>query len=160
MTDLLLDLAGWVSQTDLAVWLRRSRWGYAFVNGTHVLGIALLVGAIVPMDLRLIGVGSGLPVAALARRLVPVAATGLALAVLTGAFMLSLEPVDYLRMPVVQIKLSLVAIGSLSAILTHLRYGWWMAGAPERSLRTPGLISLCCWLPALFAGRLIAFLGS
>lgn len=142
------------------MWLRRSRWGYAFVNGTHVLGIALLVGAIVPMDLRLIGLGNALPVAVLARRLIPVAATGLALAVLTGAFMLSLEPVDYLTMPVVQIKLSLVAIGGLSAILTHLRFGWWMADAPARTLRRAGLVSLCCWLPALFAGRLIAFLGA
>ena len=31
----------------LAEWLRYSRWGYAAINATHILGLALLVGSIV-----------------------------------------------------------------------------------------------------------------
>ena len=45
--------------SDLAVWLKASRWTYPAVNAGHLLGIALLVGAVVPMDLRLIGIWRG-----------------------------------------------------------------------------------------------------
>ena len=41
--------------TAPAQYLRVSRWGYAAVSGAHILGIALLVGAILPLNLRLLG---------------------------------------------------------------------------------------------------------
>lgn len=160
MTETFGEFFGWLAQTDLAAWLRRSRCGYAFVNGSHILGIALLVGAIVPMDLRLIGIGRRLPVDALARRLVPVAAAGLAIAVATGLMMASTQALDYLGLRVFQVKMALVLAGGLSAVLLHIRYGWWLKEAPPCALRSAGLFSLCCWLPALFAGRLIAFMGA
>ncbi|HEX2479362.1 MAG TPA: hypothetical protein VHK45_08790, partial [Geminicoccaceae bacterium] len=50
-----------------AQWLRFSRWGYAAVNTTHVLGIALLVGAILPLDLRLLGLWRSVTLEPLAR---------------------------------------------------------------------------------------------
>ena len=51
LETLLADLQA----TPAAQWLRGARWGYAAVSGGHVLGIALLVGAILPLDLRLLG---------------------------------------------------------------------------------------------------------
>jgi hypothetical protein len=50
-----------VESTALAEYLRGARWSYAAVNGIHVFGIALLVGAIVPLDLRLLGLWRGVP---------------------------------------------------------------------------------------------------
>jgi len=47
--------------TALAQALRVSRWGCAAVNAGHVLGVALLVGAIVPLNLRLLGLWRGVP---------------------------------------------------------------------------------------------------
>ena len=78
-----------------AQWLRFSRWGYAAVNTTHVFGIALLVGAILPLDLRLIGLWRSVALEPLARVLVPVAATGLLLAVSTGAFLFITRATEY-----------------------------------------------------------------
>ncbi|MCF8478182.1 MAG: hypothetical protein K9G60_14230, partial [Pseudolabrys sp.] len=49
--------------------LRSSRWSYAAVNTAHIAGLALLVGAIVPLDLRLMGWRRAVPIAALARAL-------------------------------------------------------------------------------------------
>jgi len=43
-----------IEQWPLAAALRSGRWSYAAVNGGHIIGIALLFGAIVPLDLRLI----------------------------------------------------------------------------------------------------------
>ena len=61
-----------VEASGLATALRFSRgWGYAAVNTAHVLGVALLVGAAVPLALRLLGLWRGVPLAG--RRRDPVA---------------------------------------------------------------------------------------
>ena len=53
--DLLDALLAGLEATAVAQTLRTSRWLYAATNTAHIFGIALLVGAIVPLDLRLLG---------------------------------------------------------------------------------------------------------
>lgn len=141
----------------LAEALRVSRWGYAAVSAGHILGIALLVGAIVPLDLRLLGLWRSVPAAALARVLVPVAASGLILAVLCGALLFAVGATDYAREPILWIKLSLVALGAASALHAHRRAGPALEDWPQPRRRLQAALSLACWLPALALGRSIAF---
>lgn len=153
-------MEGWLAAlagTDVATALRLSRWGYAAVNTAHVLGIALLVGAIVPLDLKLLGLWRGSDRDALVRVLVPVAAGGLALAVTTGALLFSVRAPEYADVVVFRIKLALIATGTASAIALHLRYGRLLAGASPLRLALAGALSMGCWLGALSLGRLIAF---
>ena len=51
----MLELAAAIEASGLAGFLRASRWTYPAVNALHLLGVALLVGAVAPMDLRLAG---------------------------------------------------------------------------------------------------------
>jgi hypothetical protein len=150
---------GAIQGSDIATALRFSRWGYAAVNTAHVLGIALLVGAIIPLDLRLVGCWPAVPREALIRVLVPVAATGLALAVSAGLLLFSIRAGDYAALWVFRGKLLLIAIGAGSAILLHLTYGRRLAEAPPERLARAGMLSMTCWLGALIAGRMIAFAG-
>jgi hypothetical protein len=150
---------GAIQGSDIATALRFSRWGYAAVNTAHVLGIALLVGAIIPLDLRLVGCWPAVPREALIRVLVPVAATGLALAVSAGLLLFSIRAGDYAALWVFRGKLLLIAIGAGSAILLHLTYGRRLAEAPPKRLARAGMLSMTCWLGALIAGRMIAFAG-
>lgn len=151
-------LAG-LEATPVAAGLRVSRWGYAAVSAGHVLGIALLVGAIVPLDLRLLGAWRSVPHPVLARVLVPAAAAGLALAVGTGLLLFSVRAAGYAALPVLQAKLVLVAAGAGAAIAVHARHGLELRQAPGGRLAGHALLSLCCWLGALACGRLIAFAG-
>lgn len=141
----------------LAEALRGGRWSYAAVNAAHILGLALLVGAIVPLDLRLLGVWRSVPVEALARVLTPVAAAGLALAASTGLMLLSVRAGAYLSHPLVQAKLALVLFGVGSAAALHWRWGLALSGVAGAPLRRRALLSLACWLGALVCGRMIAF---
>ena len=63
--------------SDLAVWINLSRWVYAGIATAHVLAIAVLIGSILILDLRLVGFARRLDVAQLARLVVPVAGTAL-----------------------------------------------------------------------------------
>jgi hypothetical protein len=138
-----------------AQWLRFSRWGYAAVNTTHVFGIALLVGAILPLDLRLLGLWRSVALEALARVLVPVAATGLLLAATTGAFLFITRANEYAAINLFGVKLALIATGAVHALSLHLSSGLQNASRARR--RAAGLTSLSIWVAALVCGRLLAF---
>ncbi|MGI9507223.1 MAG: hypothetical protein ACR2RE_29635 [Geminicoccaceae bacterium] len=143
----------------MALALRFSRWGYAFVNTAHVLGIALLVGAIIPLDLRLLGFWSSVKRAALIRVLVPVATVGLALAVTAGFLLFSVRAIDYAALSHFRIKLLLILAGSGSALSLHYVHGRLLETASRTRLAQGAALSMTCWIGALIAGRMIAFVG-
>jgi hypothetical protein len=140
-----------------AQWLRFSRWGYAAVNTTHVFGIALLVGAILPLDLRLLGVWRSVALEPLARVLVPVAATGLFLAIATGVFLFITRANEYAALNLFLLKMTLIAAGAVHALSLQLGPGF--AHASRARLRAAGAASLAIWIAALICGRLLAFVA-
>ena len=145
--------------TVIAQMLRVSRWGYAAVNATHILGIALLVGAIVPLHLRFLGAWRGVPRPVLVRVLVPMAAIGFGLAVIAGILLFSIRAREYAGIGFLQIKLALVAVGVLSALTLHRAHGFLNESASDSRLAGHAVIALVCWIGALICGRLIAFAG-
>jgi hypothetical protein len=138
-------------------------WTYAIVNLAHVLGIATLFGSILVLDLRLVGVGRRVPLAALSSAIVPVAATGFVIAATTGVGLLATKTTEYLGNPFLFIKFPAIALGLINAALVR-RTGAWQAhqrreltANEERQLAILGGVSLLCWLTAITAGRMIAY---
>ena len=83
-TETLEALFAALEGTALAQVLRGSRSLHAAVNTAHVFAIALLIGSVVPLNRRLLGVWRGISRETVARVLAPVAASGLILALLAG----------------------------------------------------------------------------
>ena len=155
--EALLDA---LAQSGIAQYLRFSRWGYAAVNTAHVFGIALLLGSIIPMDLKLFGAWPRIAHEILARVLLPTAFCGLLVAVATGPLLFVTRPSEYIALGVFQLKLLLVTLGILSALTAHFLYGLRFQHAGRAAQLRTGAISLVSWLGALIAGRMIAFAGS
>jgi hypothetical protein len=153
-------LAG-IGETRAAAALRTSLYVYPLVNAAHILALAKLLGAILALDLRLLGLGRTVPVQPLACFLPRVAAAGLAAAVLTGALLFLVQPVDYARNPYFLAKLSLVATGAAHAVLVHRSRGWQTVQGPlgvvTPRLRLSAFLSLTIWTAAIIAGRFIGF---
>ncbi len=145
--------------TALAQALRASRWGYAAVNAAHIFAIALLVGSVVPLNLRLLGVWRGIARETAVRLLAPVAASGLALALLTGPLLFAVRAREYSGVGFLQLKLALIAVGVLSTLALCRSHGFLLKDAPRARLAGHALVSMVCWLGALVCGRLIAFAG-
>jgi hypothetical protein len=143
--------------TAVAQTLHTSRWPYAATNAAHILGIALLVGAIVPLNLRLLGCWPDVPRGGLVRVLAPVVTTGLALAVLDGGLLFSARASEYAGVGFLQAKLAFVALGTLATLLLHHAHGFLLETAGDGRLAGLALVSLVCWPAALVLGRLIAF---
>ncbi len=145
----------WLAALPPAEAMRTGRWLYAWVSAAHVAGLALLVGAILPLDLRLLGLRRDLPLAPLAALLVPAAAAGLVLALGSGALLFLAAPGDYAGRGLFWVKMGLVALGAGAALAGRLGPGLALASPAQR--RRAGAISLACWVPALLAGRMLAF---
>ncbi|QOR37361.1 hypothetical protein HNO52_01665 [Billgrantia diversa] len=148
-------LLSWLGETALSEWVRLTRWGYASINALHVLGIALLLGTIVALDLRLLGWRKRLPPRELGRLLQPVAVVGLLLAMATGSLLFLADPSGYAVMPLFLLKLALIALAIGNALLLNLRPG--LANATPRRLRLAGMLSLLLWPAVVLAGRFLAF---
>ena len=158
------DFMVWMETSALGQFMRESgSWTYAIVNLSHILGVASLFGAIVILDLRLLGVWRQTPLAALADAAVPIAAFGFALAATSGVALIATKATEYLGNPFFYIKFPAVAIGLLNALMLRLSPAWHARGKRElsqsenRQLAWMGGTSLACWLTAIAAGRLIAY---
>ncbi|MBB3314581.1 MULTISPECIES: DUF6644 family protein [unclassified Rhizobium] len=155
-----IELLEWLAATPLSSGLRRSALVYMAVNAAHILSIGLLIGAILPLDLRLMGLFGSLPLAVLGPFLSRAAAVGLVGAVLTGFALFSVKPIEYAENPAFLAKLGVLVLGILNAAVVHAQAAWRRAvsgSSPAFSLRLQAGLSAAVWTSALLAGRWIGF---
>lgn len=141
--------------------LKASGTLYLVVNAAHILAIGLIVGSILPLDLRLIGVIRRVPLAAIGPLLSRTAAVGVVLAVLTGLCLFSVRPQEYIGNPAFLAKIGLLTLGIANAAILHLGGRWRMAVETERvvpTLRLQAALSMASWIGAVLAGRWIGFI--
>lgn len=154
--ELVTALAQAFEMSALGILARSSAWLYPLANLAHVMGAALLVGAVVTFDLAVLrGVrGAGRVLAAG----LPVAAFGLALQIASGLVLFSAEAGPLMRNPAFLAKLAFIAVGLANVLAFHLLYGPALrrpgafAGA-----RLPAAVSLVAWTGTLLLGRAIAY---
>jgi hypothetical protein len=147
------ELLAGLEATPLAAALRGSVYLYPLVNTAHIAGIALLVGAVAALDLRLIGAWRAVPAAALTKVLVPVAATGLGLAVIAGVLLFVCKATEYAVAPLFQAKMVLLVLA-----LANAGIGWRLLRRGDSpALRLSAATSLAVWLTVLLLGRLVGY---
>ncbi len=161
MEQLFSALAA-LQSSALPTALRASYYGYPLVNTGHIVGIALLFGGIVPLDLRLLGFWPSVPAAALARILLPLAISGLILAVVTGSLLFSVGAVKYAGLGVFQLKMLLVLAATANALLLSRVPGWTGDASGRSGIRlrvafAAGL-SIALWLAVILCGRIVAYI--
>ncbi len=159
---MILEWLAVLEATTVAAGLRRSFLLYPLVNAGHILGVALLVGAIVPLDLRLLGLWPGVPLRPLWRMLSRVASIGLGLAVITGLLLFMTRATEYAASYLFLGKMVLLAVGLLNVLALRLwpvsRDFWLMSsGGPPMIVRVSAAISLGGWLLVLLLGRLVGY---
>lgn len=152
----LATLAAPVGQTLI-------RWPmlYIFANASHILSLAMLIGASVLLDLRLLGGLSRLPLLETTQVLSRVAALALGATIFTGLLLFSVRPLEYAANTAFLIKIGLVLVGTLNAIAVHASRHWvgmHRGAPPSLAIRLAACASLVIWIATLLAGRWIGFL--
>lgn len=145
-----------LSSIPPAVFLQRNGTAYLLLNAAHIVSLGVLIGTIVTLDLRLLGVFRSIPLQALWAPLSRMAAGGLGLAALTGLMLFTVNASDYAENRALQVKLLLIMVGVSNAFWLHKRHQRQPAITPATQLHAAA--SLLVWLGAVVAGRWIGFL--
>lgn len=151
----------WLSNSAVAEALTASQRLYIFANAAHILSIALLVGAILPLDLRILGLFRSFPLHVLGPFLSRASMVGVFLAISTGLVLFTANAIEYSQNPALLTKLGLLAAGIVNAVLLHAGPGWRQAvrnGAASLPIKLSAAASLTIWTSAVVAGRWIGFL--
>lgn len=129
-------------------------WAYPLLEVVHLTGIALLLGNLVLLELRVFGAGAALPVAALARLSLALVAVGFALAGASGLLMFGTQAQELLANRAFTVKMGLLVLAGVNAAWFHGR------GSLRRLdglARVQMFASTAIWLAVLACGRWIAY---
>jgi hypothetical protein len=141
--------------------LMHTAWAWPIAESLHFLGLCLLVGAIGSFDLRLLGVGKRVPIAAM-HRFIPWGILGFAINITTGSMFLLSEPDQYIYNPSFHLKVLFLTIAGLNAgtfYLTSYRRVFGDAAsldAPTHA-KVIAAVSLSAWITVIICGRLLTF---
>src|SRR6202051_600131 len=110
----------------------------------HILGFVVLVGSILALDLRLLGLGRAIPIPPMSQLLLPLSRFGFLLAISMGFLLFSADAAHVVRNPAFQTKLLLIAAALVNIVIAHAgpwrRVALWRAEAPGGP-RINGLVS-------------------
>lgn len=132
-----------------------SSWGYPVLEIVHILGIAMLLGNLVLLELRVFGRGKNLPVADLVRLSLGLAAVGFSLAALSGVLMFGTRPAELLSNRAFTLKMVLLFTAACNAGWFHGRQSLEKLDSTARALM---VVSTVIWIAVVACGRWIAYL--
>jgi hypothetical protein len=144
----------WLQYTPLAQTIRHSAALIALLEIVHLIGLALLLGTILMVDLSMLGLGIGRqPVSRIARELNSFTVTGLTIMLVSGPLILSSEALRCYKTPAFWVKMALLAITIAFHFTIHRRAT--MAEAHPNA-RIVAILSLVLWFGVALAGKGIA----
>jgi hypothetical protein len=153
----ILKLLDWWGQTPIAQAMNSAAWIFPAVEILHLIGIVLLVGLAVIVDLRLLGVRlTNTPVAILSAELAPWTTAGFVIALITGPLLLSTDADRYYRSWEFRFKMTSLALAILFDLALHRKV---RSGAGSLTTqRAAGWTSLILWCCVVAGGRAIGVL--
>ena len=129
-------------------------WAYPMLEVVHILGVALLLGNLLLLELRVFGLGAALPAEPLARLSLTLAGLGFVLAAVSGLTMFGTMPGELLANRVFTAKMALILLAGCNAGLFHARDSLRKLDGTARWLMG---VSTLLWLLVLTCGRWIAY---
>lgn len=156
-------LLHWLESTALAIRIRDGLYLFPVMESIHVIGLALVFGTIVVIDLRLLGwASSHRPFQKVAADILKWTWAAFALTAVTGAFMFMANATVYYNNFYFRIKILLLVLSAVNMLafeLTARRTVSQWDGAPSAPAagKRVAMASLLIWLGVIFAGRMIGF---
>jgi len=159
----LSDFWTWLGGLPISTHIGET-WWFPLLESIHVLAATFLVGSILMVDLRLLGLAArSHAVSRITREIVPWTRAAFVVSALAGLGMFITQPARYADNRAFQIKLVLLVLAGINMAVFHLRtlrgvVAWDTAGAIPGAARFAGACSVLLWIGILLAGRWIGHL--
>jgi hypothetical protein len=135
-------------------WIASHPIAYPALEVLHIVGIALLLGSLVGLELRVWGRSPELPIKAYAKHALAITLAGFGLVLLSGLLMFAAQPGELLANRWFLVKLGLVQLAGLNAAWFHARDG---LACCDGIARAQTVLSTGLWVGAIICGRWIAY---
>ena len=158
-----------------SVWLHSTNLSWAMAGGVpwlwplcetlHFIGLALLVGIVAVLDLRMLGMAKALPLGPL-QRLMPFAILGFAINLTTGSLFFAGDPFQYIHNIAFAFKLIFIGLAGVNVMLfyvtgLHRRVAGVGAGRDVPvAAKLTAAVSLFLWIGVMYWGRMLPFIGN
>ena len=159
--DALLPWAERLEASSFGALMRNSEVLYPAANLLHLVGLVMLLGSMLLLDLRLLGAAREVPLLEASRRLTPIGVAGLLLLLGTGFCLFAADAGPLLGNWLLQLKLLLVGLGTANALLFRARWSTRLADwdvRPPLAGRLQVALSILIWCGVMSAGRLLAYI--
>jgi hypothetical protein len=158
-----LELLVWLESLPFSAWVRESPslWAYPMILTLHTLGLGIVVGMHIPIDLRLVGAAPGLPLAPL-QRFYPLMWWGFWINAFSGVILMIADATTKMTSWMFYLKLCLIALAVWNTVLKERRLfaGPAIGSGPlPPGARNLGVASLFLWGGSILIGRLMAYIG-
>jgi hypothetical protein len=149
-----------LEESAFGVWVSTSLVGYPLMITLHAIGMAVMVGISVALDLRLLGWFPGIPYTAI-NRFLAVAWIGFTINLLSGTALFCMQATMYVQDGTFLLKMLFVVLGAVVAAFLqgalNRNSASWGAAAPG-GIKALAVASIVLWTAGMVTGRLIAYL--
>ena len=143
----------WCASTSIGEFMRADTWPFAITETVHLVALAVLLGSVLLLNFRLLGILRGWTPVQLTRTLSPFVMGGLIAMLVTGTLLFVSEPMKYYINDAFLPKILFLSM----AILYHFTVYRKAATAPAVVSKMAALVSIVLWFSIGAAGRAIAF---
>ena len=160
----LADFWAWLEALPVSTHIGATAW-FPLLESIHVLSSTFVVGSILMVDLRLLGLaGVRHPVSRIVREVIPWTYAASALSVATGIGMFATRAAHYAGNAAFQVKMALLVLAAINMAIFHLVSArriadWDAAASPSMAARVAGAASLALWVGVMLSGRWIGHLS-
>jgi hypothetical protein len=157
-----MELLVWFENTAIANAIRTIPWLYPAFETGHYIGLSLLVGGIMLIDLRVLGFARKLPLRSMIG-LLPFVWAGFVINVVTGTLLFIYGATSFGTNRAFLLKMVFLVLAGLNALAFDVavrRSGdrWIPADRPPMSVKSFATLSLVFWISVVTTGRWMAYL--
>lgn len=161
---MLESIAESIVGTPFNVWIESTAWLWPLMEIFHFIGLSLLLGALLIIDLRMAGHFRALNPAAV-HKLLPWVLIGFTINLVTGTVFVWGDPMRYAVNIGFQIKMLLILVAGVNAFvykwkISPVMHTWHQDEAPPALAKVVAYASIVTWTGVLLLGRLIPYIGT
>jgi len=158
----LKDTMTWLEHLPLSVSIAEASLTFPLLETLHVLALAIVVGSIAMIDVRLLGLGGRKrAVSELIATVLPWTWMAFAVTVAAGLLMFISRATMYYENLPFRFKMVFLALAGINMLTFHLvtarGIASWDRSEPPLPARVAGALSLTLWVSVVTAGRWIGF---
>jgi hypothetical protein len=156
-----MNFLDWLQNTSVAIFVAETLWAYPLLETLHTLGMAMLLGTLGLINLRVLGYKAALSIIG-TRDLLPVAWIGFTINAASGLLLFTSDAVNFFASNTFKVKISLIILAGINAaILSRRLYGNVSTEVAvvesDATMKTLAASSLVFWVVAVICGRIYAY---